>query len=152
MPSIQILVGSVMGTAEQVAETIEPLLASQYSTSVSLEPAVDELTADEQDILLFCTSNTGAGELPDTLQTIYQTLQNGAVDLSGRHYGLINLGSSAFTTYGQAGRDLDTALSSCGAQRIGEVLTLDACSGNEPADEACQWVADWLQTLRHQLG
>lgn len=147
MSSIRVLVGSVMGTAESVAESLEPVCSAHTTTTVCLEPTVDDLLADKQETLLFCTSNTGAGELPDTLQGIYQALSEQEIDLSERRYGLINLGSSAFITYGQAGRDLDEALKKKQATRIGEILTLDACSDQSPNEAAVEWANNWLRLL-----
>lgn len=148
MARVQILVGSEMGTAESVAESLRDWLeARQQAAVVNPLPEIDDITDNPEDILLVCTANTGAGDLPGNIQPLYLSLTRDFPAIAGRRYGLINLGDSSYTTFGEAGRAMDHALSELGAVRIGEPLVLDASSGLDPIDESLTWIEQWVTQL-----
>lgn len=148
MTSIQILVGSVMGTTETVAEAVAiELRQLGHEVSVNFQAEITDITDKEQDILLVCTSNTGSGELPDNIQPLYLQLTRDFPRIAGRRYGVINLGDSSYATFNEGGRAIDAALEDLGAERIGEPLVLDACEGLDPEEEAISWVKDWVNKL-----
>lgn len=148
MRSIQIIVGSEMGTAEMVADSIKETLAPlEYKISINLQAQAEHLLNHPEDILLICTSNTGAGDLPDSIQPLYHELTTSFPKLAGRRYGLINLGDSSYMTFAEAGLHIDVAMSEVGAVRIGEPLVLDATSGLDPCEEAQAWVKQWVTQL-----
>lgn len=148
MASIQILVGSVMGTAEAVAETVAAKLQQlDHQVSVNLQADISHILDNPQDILLVCTSNTGSGELPDNILPLYLQLTRDYPPISGRRYGVINLGDSSYTTFNEGGQALDTALEDLGAQRIGDPLVLDASEGLDADEEAINWINEWVKLL-----
>ncbi|WP_049723784.1 flavodoxin domain-containing protein [Gilvimarinus polysaccharolyticus] len=148
MTRVQILVGSEMGTAETVAGDIKDRLDSQgINTAVNPLPEIDDLLDNPNDTLLICTSNTGAGELPSNIQPLYLALVRDFPNIAMRRYGVINLGDSSYTTFGEAGRAIDHAMSELGAVRIGEPLILDATSGDDPSELALAWLDDWTKQL-----
>lgn len=148
MSKLQILVGSVTGNAEAVAETVAEIAHSQgHQVSVNTQADLDDLVRDPEEVLLLCTSNTGAGDLPDNLQPLYLQLTRNFPAVAGRRYGLINLGDSSYITFGEAGQALDEALADLGAQRLGEPLMLDACEDEDPEEAARPWMQAWLETL-----
>lgn len=148
MSKIQILVGSVTGTAEEVAHQLaEELSAIGHETNINSQPSATDLVRDPEEVLLFCTSNTGSGDLPGNLQLLYRQLVSEYPAIAGRRYGLINLGDSSYMTFGDAGQQLDEALADLGAQRLGEALLLDASSGDEPGPKACDWTKQWAKLL-----
>ncbi|ROQ20665.1 MULTISPECIES: flavodoxin domain-containing protein [Marinimicrobium] len=148
MSQIQILVGSVTGNAEGIAElAAEELQRKGHQISINNFAQVEDLVRSPDEILLICTSNTGAGDLPDNLQPLYVQMTREYPAIAGRQYGLINLGDSSYTTFGEAGQAIDDAFADLGAQRIGEPLVLDACSGDDPEESAREWLEQWATLL-----
>lgn len=148
MASIQILVGSVMGTAEAVAEAVAAELRQlNHEVLVNFQADVSDILRNEQEILLVCTSNTGSGDLPDNIQPLYLQLTRDYPRIAGRRYGVINLGDSSYTTFNEGGRALDAAFADLGAQRIGEPLVLDACDGLDAEEEAIAWIRTWTTQI-----
>jgi MioC protein len=148
MSRVQILVGSEMGTAETVASDIKDHLESQnIGCIVNPLPELDDLLNHPTDTFLICTSNTGAGELPGSIQPLYLSLVRDLPPIAGYRYGLINLGDSSYATFAEAGEAIDHAMSELGAHRLGEPLVLDASSGDDPTELALQWLDTWVAQL-----
>ena len=143
MANIQIIIGSVMGTAFQVAETAQRYLEDRGHT-VILNPAFqagDLKNPDE--ILLVCTSNTGMGDLPDNIRPFHVHLINDLPPLFERRFALVNLGDSSYPNFAQAGKTLEHALQEVGAQPIQESLVMDAIMVDDYQSDAI----DWLKTF-----
>lgn len=148
MASIQILIGSVYGGAEQVAEVAaEQLRQLGHQVTLNTYTRPQDLMRDSDEILLLCHSNTGSGELPDNIQPIYLHLTRDYPSISGKRYGVINLADSSYSSFNEAGVILDAAFADLGAIRIGEPLVLDACSGDDPTTLTLEWVNTWAQQL-----
>ncbi len=148
MASIQILIGSVYGRAEQIAEVAAARLRELgHEVSLNTYARPQDLVRNSEEILLLCHSNTGAGELPDNIQPIYLHLTRDYPRIASKRYGVINLGDSSYSTFNEAGRMLDAAFADLGAVRIGEPLVLDACSGDSPEALTLEWVNTWAQQL-----
>lgn len=143
---ITLLVASVHGTATGVAQAIQ-------SAATELGAHVDVLPMDGLDIAVFerpglflvCTSTTGAGELPDSAQGLYFSLDAQPVYLGHVRYGCIALGDSSYgETFVGGGKLLDAKLQDLGAQRIGDLCVLDACETTQPETDALDWFTPWL--------
>lgn len=148
MASIQILVGSVYGAAEQVAEiAAEKLRELGHQVTLNTYARAEDLVRDAHEILLLCHSNTGAGELPDNIEPIYLHITRDYPRIAGKRYGVINLADSSYNTFNEAGRMLDAAFADLGAVRIGEPLVIDACSGENPTTLTTDWINDWAKLL-----
>ena len=148
MASIQILVGSVFGGAEQVADLAAAQLRELgHQVSINTYARPEDLMRDPEEVLLLCHSNTGSGDLPDNILPLYLHLTRDFPSIAGRRYGVINLGDSSYTSFNEAGRMLDAAFSDLGARRIGEPLVLDACSGDNPETLTIDWVKNWATHL-----
>lgn len=148
MAVVQILVGSVFGAAEEVAEAAAVKLrelGNQVSVNNNSAPA--DLTRDQDEVLLLCHSNTGSGTLPDNILPIYLHITRDYPKIAGRRYGVINLGDSSYPTFNEAGRMLDAALADLGAIRVGEPLVIDACVGDDGEIMAAEWVSEWVTLL-----
>lgn len=145
MIHIQILIGSVMGTAEQVAEiAAEQLRSHGHSVTLNGYASPADLIRDPNEVLLLCHSNTGAGDLPDNILSVYLHLTRDFPSLTGKRYGVINLCDSSYISFNEAGRMLDAAFADMGAQRIGEPLLLDAASGEDRESLTIAWIKEWL--------
>ncbi|RYZ94144.1 MAG: flavodoxin [Moraxellaceae bacterium] len=148
MASIQILVGSVYGAAEQVAGIAAARLRELgHDVSLNTYAQPQDLVRDSNEILLLCHSNTGAGELPDNIEPTYLHLTRDYPRIAGKRYGVINLADSSYNTFNEADRMLDAAFADLGAIRIGEPLALDACSGDSPQALTLEWLDAWAKQL-----
>jgi len=148
MAHFHIIVGSVMGTALALARNLEQTLTSKgHKSRVSEGFQAPPLIANEGEILLVCTSNTGMGDLPAIIAPLEQYLTLNQPSLEGLRFGLINLGDSSYPNFAQAGQTLDEAMSSCGAERIGDMLVIDAIYVEAPREAAEPWLEHWLTQL-----
>ncbi len=149
MASIQIIVGSVMGTAQGVADYLHKELSAQHTVEVNNSASSADLVRNADELLLFCTSNTGSGDLPENIVPVYNALRTEFPNIAYRKYGLINLGDSSYPTFGEAGRLLDEALLDIGAQRLGDILTIDACADRYPQKTALSWTHNLLKAFEN---
>lgn len=148
MAQIHIIVGSVMGTALEVAEAVAATLEGcGHSPRINTAFQPGQLTGALDDVILICTSNTGMGDLPSNIAPLYAHLRNEAPAIAGRRYGVINLGDSSYPNFAQAGVTLDEAMADLGAVRVGEPLVMDAILTSDHTDEACTWATAWEQQL-----
>ncbi len=144
MKKIQIIVGTMMGTAAGIANYIQHTLGDTYTIEVNLEAQQGDLLRDGDELLVFCTSNTGCGDLPDNILPFYEALIHKKPDIAGRHYCLINIGDSYYPTYGEAGVKLDEALRTLGATPISETLLIDSSANRYPQKTAVEWLTTAL--------
>ncbi|GLS27635.1 flavodoxin domain-containing protein [Marinibactrum halimedae] len=148
MATIRIFYGTVMGTAQGVAIALNKFLSDEGHQTIMQSSAFQASDLEnENEILLICTSNTGAGDIPPSLQPLYLHLKNDYPRIAGRSYSIINLGDSAYPTFGQAGISLDEAFTDIGATRLGDILTLDASIGESPQQQALTWAEEWIKNL-----
>ncbi|MBX2824629.1 MAG: flavodoxin domain-containing protein [Gammaproteobacteria bacterium] len=147
MAAISIIVGSVYGGAKLVAEELQSALQDLQHTVVLLEqPRGSDLQSDDIDMLLVCTSTTGAGDLPDDLAPLYADLTDAPPNIVGLKYAVIALGDSSYgDTFCGGGLSLDHALKDIGATPVAEPLKLDAMETVTPEDEAVPWGVDLVQ-------
>ena len=147
--SIVILVGTITGTAEIVAEDVAPVLrAGGYEVEIL---DMDGLTPDVllmSDLVLICTSTYGQGDVPDNAMELHEALIEQRPNLSNLRYGVIGLGDSTYAdTYNQGGARFDELLQGLGAQRVGEVMRHNASSDELPAAAGVAWAREWLALL-----
>ncbi len=148
MVDISIFIGSVYGTARALATDIRHLLEDLgHTVELIDEPQVDDLPQDDRTLLLICTSTTGAGDLPEDIEPLYNALKNQPQSLAHLRYLIINLGDSSFDTFCGAGELLDDALQDLGASNLGEILKIDACETPTPEDVALPWTRDQLDQI-----
>jgi len=151
---INILVGTMTGTAQLCAQEIELALDGdevQVATLLmdKLDPSV---FADRAAVYLVCTSTYGQGDVPDNAKALYGALCTGKPDLSGVRYGVFGLGDRTYAeTFNFGGKRFDEILAALGAERIGERYTHDASSGTLPEEIAMEWAQQWVEKVRERL-
>ncbi len=151
---INILVGTMTGTAQLCAQEIELALDGDEVQVVTLlmdklDPAV---FTDRAAVYLVCTSTYGQGDVPDNAKALYEALCTQKPDLSGVRYGVFGLGDRTYAeTYNFGGKRFDDILTQLGAERIGERLTHDASSGTLPEEIALDWAQQWVEKVRERL-
>lgn len=146
---VTILVGTMTGTAEMVAQEVQDSLAADgRDVDVLLMDGLDGGVFGRDGAFLICTSTYGQGDVPDNAQAFYAALESGRPDLSGIRYGVVALGDRTYTaTYCHGGKRFDALLRSLGARRVGEVMEHDAGSGTMPEDVAVDWCVGWVDQL-----
>jgi MioC protein len=151
---INILVGTMTGTAQMCAQEIELALDGdevQVATLLmdKLDPSV---FADREAVYLVCTSTYGQGDVPDNAKALYEALCGQKPDLAGVRYGVFGLGDRTYAeTYNFGGKRFDDILTELGAQRIGDRLMHDASSGTLPEEIAIEWAEAWVAKVRERL-
>lgn len=145
--NITILVGTMTGTAEVVAQEVQTALESAgHQAGIQMMDGLDAGVFAGGGVFLICTSTYGQGDVPDNAQALFRSLESERPDLAGVTYGVIALGDRTYKeTYCQGGRRFDALLTELGAKRAGEILHHDAGSGTPPEEMAAQWVVPWVE-------
>ena len=147
---ITILVGTMTGTAQLVAQELE-LAWDDGETQVQTlaMDALDASVFDRPGVFLLCTSTYGQGDVPDNAKALYADLQAKRPDLAHVRYGVFGLGDRTYAeTFNFGGKRFDDLLGELGAQRIGERVQHDASSGVLPEETAEAWGKEWLALAR----
>ncbi|MCY1204354.1 Sulfite reductase [NADPH] flavoprotein alpha-component [Variovorax boronicumulans] len=146
--NLTILVASMSGTAEAVAEEVAALLQDQgWRSAIRL---MDEISLDalRPGLYLICSSTYGTGEIPDNGRNLFDALETQRPDLSGLRYGVIGLGDSVYPqTFCFGGKRFDELWGALGAERIGERLDHDRRSPLHPDEAALAWAEVWVRQI-----
>jgi len=144
--SISILVGTMTGTAELVADEVKDTLAAE-GVAVEVLP-MDRLTPAafaRPGRFLICTSTYGQGDVPDNARDFFAALETARPNLAHVEYGVIALGDHTYAqTFCFGGKRFDQLLTSLGAKRLGEILLHDASAGTIPEEVAVDWARRWV--------
>lgn len=148
-----ILVGTMTGTAQLVAEEVRDALAPKgHRIELRLMDDLDAGVFERGRTYLVCTSTYGQGDVPDNAMKLYQDLGQRRPDLTGVRYGVFTLGDHTYAqTFGHGGKRFDELLAALNAERIGEVMLHDASAGTIPEQVAVDWAARWVETLAARL-
>lgn len=150
---LNILVGTMTGTAELVAQEIE-LTMGDDDTVVKITDMdkLDAAVLKPGSLYLICTSTYGSGDVPDNARDFYESLQAARPDLEGVRYGVIGLGDRTYQqTFCFGGKKFDAILSELGAARVGEVCIHDASAGTMPEEVCVEWAQQWIETARAEM-
>jgi MioC protein len=147
---ITILVGTMTGTAQLVAQELELVWdGDDAEVKTLLMDDLDASVFDREGVFLICTSTYGQGDVPDNTKKFYDHLQATRPDLSNVRYGVFGLGDRTYAeTFNFGGKRFDDLLTELGAQRIGERIQHDASSGVLPEEKAEEWAPEWLAQAR----
>ena len=134
MAEIGIFVGTMYGNSLLVAEEAEAILTAQgHKATVFEEPYQDKY-------VLVVTSTTGQGDLPDSIVPLFQGIKDSLGFQPNLRYGVIALGDSSYVNFCNGGKQFDALLQEQSAQRVGEILLIDASENPEPETESNPWV------------
>ena len=149
MSKMTILVGTVTGTAELVAdEMADALEGGTFDVHVIAMDGLDVSVFDGGGVFLICTSTYGQGDVPDNAQGLFEHLEQSRPDLNAVRYGVFAMGDATYdATFCEGGKRFDKLLSQLGATRIGNVEEHDASSGALPEDEGAKWVVEWARLV-----
>ena len=141
MADISLIVGSVHGTTEDLAEELQHhLIDNGHSVAYYKNPKLAEV-ADYNGTLIVCTSTAGFGEPPGNLSGFYRKLKTKRPDLRSLYFAVIALGDRAFAErFCMAGLLFDTLLAELGAQRQAPPLLIDVQESQYPKKAAIPWL------------
>ncbi|OKY27542.1 MULTISPECIES: FMN-binding protein MioC [Thalassotalea] len=140
MSSFQIIVGSMLGGTEYVAEACEETLTQLgHDVTLHLSPDLTEIPSQNQTWLI-CTSTHGAGDYPDNLLPFIDQLTNTTIDLSSTKYTVIGIGDSNYDTFCFAAKNIDNLIYSKGCKRLISIKTFDMTLDIDPEEEAQAWL------------
>jgi|SRR5579883_1045941 MioC protein len=146
---VTILVGTMTGTAELVADEVKDVLGAEGLSAEVL--VMDKLTPavfERPGRFLICTSTYGQGDVPDNARDFFAALEAARPDLGRVEYGVIALGDHTYAqTFCFGGKRFDQLLTSLGAKRLGEILLHDASAGTIPEEVAVDWARRWVGDL-----
>jgi MioC protein len=151
--SFTILVGTMTGTAELVAEEVKDALEPQgHSIEILLMDGLDSSVFEPGRAYLVCTSTYGQGDVPDNAMKLYEDLEQSRPELTGVRYGILALGDRTYTqTFCHGGKRFDEILAALKAERIGETLQHDAGAGTVPEEVGVAWAEQWVAALEARL-
>jgi MioC protein len=148
--SINILVGSMTGTAEMVAEDMQAKIeeVSDHPVEMMLMDDLDASVFDRDGVFLIVTSTYGQGEVPDNALDFYEAIDESAPDLSGVRFGVFGLGDSTYgETYNFGGKLFEDLLTRCGARIIGERSQHNANGAELPEEAGVVWIQEWIRLI-----
>ena len=146
MAEVGIFVGTMYGNSLLVAEEAETILTGLgHQAKVFEDPMVADWESYTGKYVLVVTSTTGQGDLPDSIVPLFNDLQ----DMYQPHlrYGIIALGDSTYANFCGGGKRFDALLQEQSAQRVGEMLMIDASEDPEPESVSNPWVEQWATLL-----
>ncbi|HEX6977679.1 MAG TPA: flavodoxin domain-containing protein [Alphaproteobacteria bacterium] len=146
---VTILVGTMTGTAEMVAQEMADVLQQQGHRAEVLP--MDNLGPDvfgRDGVFLICTSTYGQGDVPDNAMAFFARLEQERPDLSRCSFGVFGLGDRTYTdTFCFGPKRFAALLEELGARRIGDVFCHDASAGTVPEEIGASWVVEWIATV-----
>ncbi len=147
MTKIALIVGSVYGAAQYVAEEALPLLTGLGHEVVLYEEAkLDQVLSFNADIWLLISSTTGQGDIPDNLLPFYLDVQSRFPLLTGKQFAVIALGDSSYDTFCGAGEQLRALLLEIQGTELAPMLRIDAGETLEPETIALPWLTQQFST------
>ena len=150
---INILVGTMTGTAQLVAQELELIWDSDdVAVETLLMDNLDASVFEREGVFLICTSTYGQGDVPDNAKKLYEDLQGKRPNLAHVRYGVFGLGDRTYAeTFNFGGKRFDDLLGELGAQRIGDRIQHDASSGVLPEEKAEEWAGEWIAEVRERV-
>ncbi len=147
---LTILIGTMTGTAQLVAQEVELTLDGEALRVISKPmDGMDGNAFGTGGLFLICTSTYGQGDVPDNARPVYEALQSARPDLSAVRYGVIALGDKTYAdTFCFGGKKFDALLQELGAKRIGDIMLHDASSGTLPEELAVPWTSAWIEQVK----
>lgn len=140
MSSFQIIVGSMLGGSEYVAEACEETLtALGHDVELHFQPNFAQINSENQTWLI-CTSTHGAGDYPDNIQAFVTDLEKSDQDLSSVKFLTIGVGDSSYDTFCFAAKNLNKLLISKSCVELIPLTTLDMSEDIDPEERSQNWL------------
>lgn len=148
MKKVNLVFGTVYGSAQSVAETLaEQLELLGYSYKLWQPNELEKFIPSENELLILVSSTTGQGDLPDDLQPWFTQIKAQSPYLPKLSYGVIALGDSSYETFCGAGKQLDALFTDLRANSVLPRLEIDAMETMEPEVDAVSWLKNWHKVV-----
>ncbi|MFD1007757.1 MULTISPECIES: flavodoxin [Oceanisphaera] len=146
MAAVDIIVGSVYGSAFSVAETLEEaLIGAGHQVTLHEEAELSDLDASH--FWLWVTSTTGQGELPPNLLPLFEEMRESCPPMPQLRYAQVTLGDSSYDHFCGAGVQLAALLQELQAQAVTDELQVDASETLDPEEPALAWLKGWMDKI-----
>ena len=146
MAAVDIIVGSVYGSAFLVAEALEEaLVGAGHQVTLHEDAQLSDLDASH--FWLWVTSTTGQGELPPNLLPLFEEMRESCPPMPQLRYALVTLGDSSYDHFCGAGVQVEALLQELQAQSVTESLQVDAGETLEPEEPALVWLSSWISKI-----
>ncbi len=146
MAAVEIIIGTVYGSAVLVAETLEQAL-TEAGHQVRLHEDAVLADLDQSHFWLFVTSTTGQGDIPPNLVPLFEEMRECCPPMPQLRYALVALGDSSYDNFCGAGRQVDELLQELQAQAVTPRLQVDATETLEPEEPALAWLKGWMAQI-----
>jgi flavodoxin len=144
---INVFYATVYGAAEYAAEQIVEAINSEatHEAEVFADPNIDVF--NQADAVIFVTSTTGQGDLPDNIVPFIQTLKDTMPMMNGKPGLVIALGDSSYgETYCGAGCIIHEVLQEL-AGNVDDLVQIDALETVNADEEAIPAALEWSAKL-----
>lgn len=132
-----IIVGSVLGATEYVADAVQACLEEKgHTATIYLEPKLSEIPTGTH--WMVCTSTHGAGDLPDNIAPFAEQLEH--TTLNDTKASIIGLGDSSYDTFCYGAQTMEQKLIKAGCTITHPVHTIDVLQHPIPENDAVAWV------------
>jgi flavodoxin len=140
MAALNIVVGSVYGNAQHVAEEVEKSLSAEgVDCEVLMDAEVDDFVSG--DALLVITSTTGQGDIPPNLELVYDELRDTFPLLNQKPFAVVGLGDSSYDqSFCGAGKKFFELLTELQGKPVADLLEVDAMETLEPEADVLAWL------------
>lgn len=146
MSAIDIIVGSVYGSAMAAAESLEEaLIAAGHEVELHEEAALADLKPEH--FWLVVTSTTGQGELPADILPLFSELRDNSGPLPQLRYAIAALGDSSYDHFCGGGQQFNELLQELQAQSVVDMLTVDASETLDPEVPALTWLKTFIAKI-----
>lgn len=148
-----ILVGTMTGTAELVAEEVKDALEPKgHAIEIAPMDGLDAGVFKRGGCYLICTSTYGQGDVPDNALKLYEDLERRRPDLAGVRFGVLALGDRTYAeTFCHGGKRFAEILEALHAERIGDIMQHDASAGTVPEEAGAAWAERWVAALAARI-
>lgn len=146
MATVDIIVGTVYGSAMSAAESLEEaLMAAGHEVVLHEEAALADLNPAH--FWLVVTSTTGQGELPADILPLFSELRDNSGPLPQLRYAIAALGDSSYEHYCGGGQLFNDLLQELQATAVTEMLTIDASETLDPEEPAVKWLQEFIAKI-----
>ena len=143
MLQVEIIVGSVLGATEYVADAIAAVCPEiGLIANVHFSPNLADINLDAPWIV--CSSTHGAGDLPDNIHAFHKQLQDSTL---ANPFLVVGLGDSSYDTYCQGAQTLYDTLLRTGANALQVPYLVDVLHNPIPEDVVVAWITPYLTAL-----
>jgi flavodoxin len=149
MAEVGIFVGTMYGNSLLVAEEAEAILASQgHKATVYEDPELADWEKYKDKYILVVTSPPGRAICRTASCRCSRALKTSLAISQTFATASLPSATAPYANFCGGGKQFDALLQEQSAQRVGEMLLIDAGEHPEPESESNPWVENWASLLK----